>query len=198
MLVGAFITKFGSDSSGSDDCSVSSWDGFKNYVEDKASDAYNAIFKITNVEKGIMNESVEHGQFFNKEGDMIGDTIVGNKNSIDVSSYQDIAKDSIFTHNHPTGRQFSLEDIQTATGFDMAEIRAVTPDGKVYRMIRGSEGWKVTDPQSIAMAQTMAQTELRSDPVAMQFFKEGNQDAVWNMMFEKIAKTIGGEYKVTN
>ncbi|WP_459480004.1 hypothetical protein [Clostridium saccharoperbutylacetonicum] len=160
--------------------------------------AGNAIFKITNVEKGIMNESVEHGQFFNKEGDMIGDTIVGNKNSIDVSSYQDIAKDSIFTHNHPTGRQFSLEDIQTATGFDMAEIRAVTPDGKVYRMIRGSEGWKVTDPQSIAMAQTMAQTELRSDPVAMQFFKEGNQDAVWNMMFEKIAKTIGGEYKVTN
>lgn len=141
-----------------------------------------------------MNESVEHGQFFNKEGDMIGDTIVGNENSIDVSSYQDIAKDSIFTHNHPAGRQLSLKDIQTAAGFDMAEIRAVTPDGKVYSMIRGSEGWKVTDPQSIAMAQT----ELRSDPVAMELFKEGNQDAVWNMMFKKIAKTIGGEYTVTN
>ncbi|AQR93135.1 hypothetical protein [Clostridium saccharoperbutylacetonicum] len=82
LLVGAFITKFGSDSSGSDDCSVSSWGddsesyisdfispnkvtdgaavtfdkngysepksawdcitGLKNYVEDKASDAYTA------------------------------------------------------------------------------------------------------------------------------------------------------------
>ena len=115
-----------------------------------AKGADNASFKITDFEKGIMNEDIEHGQFFNKEGDLIGETIVGNRNSIDVSSYQDIARDSIFTHNHPAGRQFSLEDIQTAAGFDMAEIRAITPDGKVYSMIRGSEGWKVTNPQSIA------------------------------------------------
>lgn len=145
-----------------------------------------------------MNEALEHGQFFSKEGELIGDTIVGTEKSIDVSAYKDVAKDTIFTHNHPGNRQFSLQDIQTAAGFDMAEIRAVTPSGKVYSMKRGADGWKVTDPQAIEMAQTMAQSELKNDPVAMQLFQEGNQEAVWNMLFEKIAKTIGGEYTVIN
>jgi hypothetical protein len=157
-----------------------------------------AISKIINFEKGITNEALEHGQFFSKEGDLIGDTIVGTESSIDISSYKDMAKDSIYTHNHPGNRQFSLQDIQTAAGFDMAEVRAVTPSGKVYSMKRGIDGWKITDPRAIEMAQTMAQSELSSDPVARQFFQEGNQEAVWNMLFEKIAKSIGGEYTVIN
>ncbi|MDS0525926.1 hypothetical protein NNC19_09575 [Clostridium sp. SHJSY1] len=80
----------------------------------------------------------------------------------------------------------------------MAEVRAVTPRGKIYSMKRGIDGWKVTDPDAIRMAQTMAQSELSNDPIARQLFQEGNQEEVWNMLFEKIAKTIGGEYTVIN
>ncbi|OMF83852.1 hypothetical protein [Paenibacillus sp. FSL R7-0273] len=57
------------------------------------------------LEDGIRNEPFEHGLFFDKDGNVIGKLISdGEQAKIDLSSYKDIAKDTIFTHNHPSNR----------------------------------------------------------------------------------------------
>ena len=71
-------------------------------------------------EDEIRFKTVEHGQFFKENGDKIGDTLVGTEKKIDLSNYRHIAKDSIFTHNHPTNGPFSIEDMLTAVDFDLA------------------------------------------------------------------------------
>lgn len=49
-------------------------------------------------------------------------------------------KDIIFTHNHPSGTSFSVEDIAFAAAWDLKEVRAC---GKCYRyyLKRPSAGW---------------------------------------------------------
>ena len=121
---------------------------------------------VVKLEKEIMHEALEHGQFFTKDGDLIGDMIVGTASYIGLSSYRDIAKDAIFTHNHPQNGQLSMEDLETATDFDMLEIRAITADGQTFSMARGAEGWKVSDIKEIEKIQEDAKEELSHDPVA--------------------------------
>jgi hypothetical protein len=152
---------------------------------------------VVKFEKEIMYEALEHGQFFTKDGDLIGDIIVGKAKSIDLSSYRDIAKDAIFTYNHPHNGQMSMEDIETAAGFDMQEIREITADDKTYSMTRGADGWKVFDLDEIKRIERDAKGELFHDPVAQKCYQEGNEDAVWKMLFEKIAEKIGGVYHVS-
>ncbi|HBU84007.1 hypothetical protein B2I21_26145 [Chryseobacterium mucoviscidosis] len=98
-----------------------------------------------------------------------------------------------FTHNHPTNGPFSLEDIATAVDFNMAEIRAVSPNGTNLSMRRGAEGWK-GNADDIGNIFANVQKELRSDPRAQEYFKTGNKDAVWDMLFNRVAEKIGGEY----
>ncbi|MBA4495194.1 hypothetical protein ACFO25_00540 [Paenactinomyces guangxiensis] len=148
---------------------------------------------VKNLEDQIRYESKEHGQFFDKNGNPISDIVVGNEKSINLKKYKDVAEDAVFTHNHPTNGVFSLPDLQTAVGFNMAEIRAVTPNGTTYSMKRGPDGWKI-DPYLIETKFKEAQRELRNDPTAQKLFKEGNHAAVWDMLFQKIAKELGGEY----
>jgi hypothetical protein len=153
--------------------------------------------QVVKFEKEIMHKPLEHGQFFTKDGDLIGDIIVGKASSLDLWDYRDIAKDAIFTHNHPQNGQLSMEDLETAAGFDMQEIRAITADGRTFSMTRGAEGWKVFDLKDIKEIEDKAKRELFRDPVARKCYQEGNEDAVWKMLFEKIAEKIGGVYHVS-
>jgi hypothetical protein len=139
--------------------------------------------------------SVEHGQFFNENGDsLVENDIVGTENSIDLSSYKDIAKDSIFTHNHPNNGPFSWQDFDTAINFDMKEIRAVAPNGTVYSMQRGINGWNKVDDMYDLFKN--AQEEVRNDPEAQLYFRSGNANAVWDLLFNNIAEKIGGQFNV--
>ncbi|WP_235332655.1 contractile injection system protein, VgrG/Pvc8 family [Paenibacillus polymyxa] len=150
--------------------------------------------KITEVEERIRHESKEHGQFFDKDGNLIGDTVVGTEKAIDISDYRHAGKDAVFTHNHPSNGPFSLEDIMVAVDFDMLEMRAITPNGKSFNMTRGIDGWKV-DGQSVRMVYRLVQEELRSDINFNKLYKEGRMDEAWDMFYDKVAEKIGGEYK---
>jgi hypothetical protein len=152
---------------------------------------------IVKLEKEIMHEAVEHGQFFTKDGDLIGDMIVGTASSLDLCSYREMAKDAIFTHNHPQNGQLSMEDLEAAADFNMLEIRAITADGQTFSMARGAKGWKVSKLKEIKKIERDVQGELFRDPVAQKFYQAGNEDAVWKMQFEKIAERIGGVYTVS-
>ncbi|WP_161556853.1 WXG100 family type VII secretion target [Paenibacillus amylolyticus] len=148
---------------------------------------------VNKFEDQIRKKPVEHGQFFDMDGKSVGETVVGTEKSINIMNQKDTAKDTIFTHNHPTNGPFSLEDIATAVDFDMAEIRAVSPNGTNLSMKRGVEGWKESS-DNIGNIFANVQKELRSDPKAQEFFKAGNKDAVWDMLFTRVAEKIGGEY----
>jgi len=158
--------------------------------------ASNALSKIIGFEKSIMNEALEHGQFISKEGELIGETIVGTETSINLSAYKELAKDTIFTHNHPSNGVFSLEDLETAAGFNMAEIRAVCPNGTTYSITRGVEGWTPKTFNELKDIDAVAKIEIKNDPLFQKLLQEGNTNAINDMLFEKLAKVIGGEYKV--
>ncbi|KQY94720.1 hypothetical protein ASD24_04020 [Paenibacillus sp. Root52] len=150
--------------------------------------------KVEEVENRIRHESKEHGQFFDKDGNLIGDTVIGNEKAIDISAYKDRGKDAVFTHNHPTNGPFSLDDMMVVVDFDMLEIRAITPNGKTFSMTRGTDGWKV-DGQSVPMVYRLVQEELRANVNFNKLYKEGRMDEAWDMFYTKVAERIGGEYK---
>lgn len=162
-------------------------------TESERTNRYHVLESVNKFEDKIRNKPVEHGQFFDKDGKSVGETVVGTEKSINITNQKDVAKDTIFTHNHPTNGPFSLEDIATAVDFDMAEIRAVSPNGTNLSMKRGVEGWK-ENSDNIGNIFANVQKELRSDPKAQEFFKTGNKDAVWDMLFTRVAEKIGGEY----
>ncbi|SDZ37589.1 hypothetical protein SAMN05444416_1291, partial [Thermoactinomyces sp. DSM 45892] len=144
---------------------------------------------VTKFEDEIRNHSKEHGQFFDKNGNPVSDVVVGSEKSISLSDYKHLAKDATFTHNHPKNGPFSLEDLITAKGFDMAEIRAVTPNGKIYSMKRGKDGWRGADIDLVALdVQQKWGNDIR------ELYKK-DPDVGTELYFKKIAEQIGGEYK---
>ncbi|MGM0715528.1 MAG: hypothetical protein ACQEU9_27580, partial [Bacillota bacterium] len=148
------------------------------------------------LEDGIRNEPFEHGLFFDKDGNVIGKLISdGEQAKIDLSSYKDIAKDTIFTHNHPSSSRFSIADLETVVYFDMAEIRAVTPNGVTFSISRGTGGWAI-HPLDVEKVFKQTQRELAGDPTVQALFKEGNTEAVWDILYSKMAEKMGGEFSV--
>lgn len=83
--------------------------------------------KLNSIEETTFEESkneYEIGTILNKNGKIIFKKS-GNKTSIQLDPYVlDQLKDTIFTHNHPNGRCFSLADLSTAISYGVKEMRA--------------------------------------------------------------------------
>ncbi|WP_309270496.1 hypothetical protein [Paenibacillus sp.] len=41
-----------------------------------------------------------------------------------------------------------------------------------------------------------SQRELSSDPMAQALYKEGNTEAVWDILYSKMAEKMGGEFNI--
>ncbi|MEO2211611.1 hypothetical protein ABGV40_12275 [Paenibacillus amylolyticus] len=153
----------------------------------------NILKNVTETENNIKNLPLEHGQFFDKHGNLLGDIIIGTESAINLNPYRHLGKDAIFTHNHPKNGSFSIQDMETAVDFNMAEMRAVTPNGKIYIMKRGTEGWKV-DGKHMEFVYQFVQTELKADPTFNNLYKAGMIDKAMDIYFQRIAERIGGIY----
>lgn len=111
--------------------------------------------KITSTENDIrMNKKFETGVVFDRSGNIIIDKR-GESFSVSFSNEECLKmKDGIFTHNHPRGwgypekslgrigNSFSPEDIYLAVRWDLAEMRAVTPN-YTFTMKRPENGWGI-------------------------------------------------------
>ena len=90
---------------------------------------------IRDFENSIKNQSIEHGMLIEKSGKIIL-LKDGDKNSLRFTDTEyDRAKtfkNLIFTHNHPSGKSFSIEDIFMAAAWGFKEERAV---GEKYTYI---------------------------------------------------------------
>ena len=82
--------------------------------------------KAVAYENDIRSENTEYGAFISQDGKIIK-MIAGDTDKVSVSSdfWSKVAY-STFTHNHPKGSNFSIEDILTAAELNLAEVRVVT------------------------------------------------------------------------
>lgn len=111
--------------------------------------------KIASTENDIrMNKKFETGVIFDKIGEIIIDKR-GASYSVSFTNEEcKKMKDCIFTHNHPRGwgypdrslgrigNSFSPEDVFLAVRWDLAEMRAVTPN-YTFTMKRPENGWGI-------------------------------------------------------
>jgi len=90
---------------------------------------------LTDIEKSISKEAIEHGYVIDKDGNVIL-TKTGDANKIGFTKDEvKKMKDNILTHNHPgEDISFSLEDVMIVSKAKLKEIRAVTPNGKIYKL----------------------------------------------------------------
>ncbi|WP_026659673.1 hypothetical protein [Butyrivibrio sp. AC2005] len=105
---------------------------FDEYNENK-----DAIANVLHeVEQEKMQLDIEVGTTINCQG-VIVDVTYGDKHS--VFPPHELLKDRIFTHNHPTGRCFSRQDIKSAVLDGLLECRVSTPQGTYFSLKRKSD-----------------------------------------------------------
>lgn len=100
---------------------------------------------VEKAERSIRNESVEHMIMLDKNGNIALRTSDNNKSTVTMSAEMvAMARDAVFTHNHPSGATFSSQDVETAFRTGMKEIRATAPDGSTVSLRRN---WSLDRPQ---------------------------------------------------
>ena len=88
---------------------------------------------LHSVEEERRNLTHEVGTIIDRQGNIINVTD-GQEHS--VSPPEDLLKDNIFTHNHPSGGIFSAGDLEAMIGDELLELRASTPQGTYYSLRR--------------------------------------------------------------
>lgn len=100
-------------------------------------DNYQIQNNLKDAEKSIMKEPVEHMYIFDENGNRLYYKSSGNRTKVSVSKEEGkLMKNAIVTHNHSSGYAFSYRDIETFIKYDAKELRVVTPEGKVFRLIK--------------------------------------------------------------
>lgn len=119
--------------------------GVPEYVEEKIPEKPLSIFEEAEQNRDKINaalhdveeqrRSLDHevGTIIDRQGNIINVTD-GEEHS--VSPPEDLLKDNIFTHNHPSGGIFSAGDLEAMIGDELLELRASTPQGTYYSLRR--------------------------------------------------------------
>jgi len=84
---------------------------------------------VRNRENTIRGSNIETGFCIGKDGKVIFSASDGSDHKIDLNGYEEQLKDSVFTHNHPSGTTLSTEDIATAVKCGIAQLRACHANG---------------------------------------------------------------------
>lgn len=83
--------------------------------------------KVTAFEARHADKRIEHGLVFDKQGNTLWED-VGKADSVDVPAHVDL-EGMGFSHNHPQGSSFSLEDVEVLFAKRAGEIRVTTSHG---------------------------------------------------------------------
>lgn len=93
---------------------------------------------IKDVERNKIGLKYEVGTIIDKDGNVLVE-VGGQEHAVDFNEKQlKQMKNSIMTHNHPTGFCFSDTDIYSYVQNDLYELRASTDSGKVFSIKKGS------------------------------------------------------------
>ena len=114
------------------------------------------------VETAIRGQDFETGACVTKDGQPILRKD-GGKNSVEFTDAEVASlRGGVFTHNHPGGGSFSLDDVAFAGRAGLSEIRAVGPGGQRYR-IQSERGETWPGLARVASAVGSADRSVRAD-----------------------------------
>lgn len=165
--------------------------------------------KISNMEREIrMNKKLETGVVFDSKGNILVDK---RGKAYNVSFTEDECKrmkDCIMTHNHPRGweypenslgrigNSFSPEDIYLAVNWNLAEMRAVTPNF-TFIMKRPEQGW------NIAMKELQTIVRNENEKLRIEFGKRIDEGTLtvtqanavhYHILWKRISEKCGWSY----
>lgn len=130
----------------------------------------------------------EVGTIIDRNGNIVK-VIEGEEHSVSVED--GTLKDLIFTHNHPSGGCFSDGDIENMITDELLELRASTPQGTYYSLIRTANADKNSTfaydykkANSIVTATKQVQEDLKKGIITKQDMK----DKGFNLYIEYMSK----------
>jgi hypothetical protein len=121
---------------------------FREYLSASAQES------IRRGESQIRHNMVETMQVYDQQGRLLGE-YAGDATNVRIPA-QDVRRlfrevgvwqrltgrgRRIVTHNHTDNTPLSMVDLRSAARLNVQELRAVTPDGTVYRLVRPDGGW---------------------------------------------------------
>lgn len=165
--------------------------------------------KIASTENDIrMNKKFETGVVFNSKGNVLIDKR-GDSTSVSFIKEELIKmKDGIMTHNHPRGwgypekslgrigNSFSSDDINLAVRWDLAEMRAVTPN-YTFVMRRPVGGWgiRIEDlSKLIKKENSKLQKEFQERIYSGKLTPERASAVHYHILWKRIVKQTGWDY----
>ncbi|MDR1329877.1 MAG: hypothetical protein LBK23_09790 [Oscillospiraceae bacterium] len=83
-------------------------------------------------------------------------------------------KGNVFTHNHPGGRTFTLEDIHSFIGSEAKEVRVSTPQGTFFSLRENSE--EINRSIANVMTEEKVGSHLRARDIILQ---ETAETGIW-------------------
>ena len=106
-------------------------------IEEEYNQNEEAIKKtLYEVEESRRDLDHEVGTIINRKGEIIN-VADGEEHGVDVP--EELLKDNIFTHNHPSGGCFTGNDIKEAINTELYELRASTPQGTYFSLKRNGK-----------------------------------------------------------
>lgn len=151
---------------------------------------------VVKFENEIRAKDVEHGAFFGFDEKSL---ILSGKGDASKLAFAFTANDleevknSVFTHNHPNGGTFSLEDIIAACDLQLSEIRAVTNTFR-FRM-EFSKNWvdeeilqKVID-EVIPRANDIVTDMLKRDELHISNANDEVNHQIWRLVAQRLKFT---------
>lgn len=149
--------------------------------------------QIEDEEVRIADSTVEVSSAWDKNGKPIFDNLsTYSENTVNIpQQYYSRLFDGYITHNHPTGKMFSPDDVGFAVMQGLKEIRAVSPDGESFVL---EKVWKELSPTQLRFIRHYRDfAELQRDLVASRFEqKEANK--VWTKTVASWMKENASKY----
>ena len=151
----------------------------------------------------LLRQDGESAAVWDKDGNFLG-ILSGSERSVLIPPEIRAAMDGgVFTHNHPGGRSFSIEDYGIASNHNLAEMRAfgTQEPGRsfLYSLKPGDSGWPTGEGFSQAWVTTAAEIEaqLRRQVLAGTMRATfANQNWV-HWVWQRMAKDLGFSYSRT-
>lgn len=144
---------------------------------------------LHDVEEKRRSLDYEVGTIIDREGNII-DVIQGGEHQVSVED--GVLNDLIFTHNHPSGGCFSDGDIHSMITDNLLELRASTPQGTYYSLVRTPKADKYSTfeydfkkANSIVAATKQVQEDLKKGLITKQDIKEKG----FNIYIEYMSKS---------
>lgn len=152
-------------------------------------------FAAVRFENAVRHEINENGAFFLADGTLILHKI-GTPNNVRFSGNELIgANNSLFSHNHPGGQSFSMQDVQHAVELSLIELRAVAPRWRyIMRPGETRPTWAEVE-QSVKDEAPFAIDEINAMLKANQLQHQYRQIEAHHHLWIRVSKSLNLHYQ---